>query len=165
MTRPLDPAGTAGPTSTDSSTNACPDTRLPAPFYISPEFFARDLEAIFASTWIFVASTAEVPEAGDYLTIDIGTYSVIVIRDDDDEIRAHHNVCRHRGTRLLNDLSGSVGNIVCGYHQWTYTPAGDLISAGVQAPGFDRTLLLPALGQRPCHRRADLHLPQPHPAG
>ena len=47
------------------------------------------------------ASVAEVPEAGDYLTIDIGAYSVIVIRDDDGEIRAHHNVCRHRGTRLL----------------------------------------------------------------
>ncbi len=116
-----------------------PGYSLAAPFYISPEFFARDIEAIFASTWIFVASTAEVPEAGDYLTIDIGTYSVIVIRDDDEEIRAHHNVCRHRGTRLLGDLSGSVGNIVCGYHQWTYTPAGELISAGVQAPGFDRT--------------------------
>ncbi|WP_425491443.1 aromatic ring-hydroxylating oxygenase subunit alpha [Brevibacterium renqingii] len=114
-----------------------PGYSLPAPFYISPEFFARDLEAIFASTWIFVASLAEVPEPGDYVTIDIGTYSVIVIRDDDGEIRAHHNVCRHRGTRLLNDLSGSVGNIVCGYHQWTYTPGGELISAGVQAPGFD----------------------------
>jgi Rieske 2Fe-2S family protein len=114
-----------------------PGYSLPAPFYTSPEFFARDLEAIFASTWIFVASLAEVPEPGDYVTIDIGTYSVIVIRDDDGEIRAHHNVCRHRGTRLLNDLSGSVGNIVCGYHQWTYTPGGELISAGVQAPGFD----------------------------
>ena len=116
-----------------------PGYSLAAPFYISPELFARDIEGIFASTWIFVASVAEVPEAGDYLTIDIGAYSVIVIRDDDGEIRAHHNVCRHRGTRLLNDLSGSVGNIVCGYHQWTYTPSGELVSAGVQAPGFDRT--------------------------
>jgi Rieske 2Fe-2S family protein len=116
-----------------------PGYSLAAPFYISPEFFARDIEAIFASTWIFVASAAEVPEAGDYLTVDVGPYSVIVIRDDDGEIRAHHNVCRHRGTRLLNDLSGSVGNIVCGYHQWTYTPSGELISAGVQAPGFDRS--------------------------
>src|SRR5690625_7782094 len=79
-----------------------------------------------------------VPEAGDFVTVDIGTYSVIIIRDDDGAIRAHHNVCRHRGTRLLNDLTGSVGNIVCGYHQWTYTPGGELISAGVQAPGLDK---------------------------
>jgi Rieske 2Fe-2S family protein len=114
-----------------------PGYSLPSPFYTSPDFFARDLEAIFASTWIFAASVAEVPEAGDFVTVDIGTYSVIIIRDDDGAIRAHHNVCRHRGTRLLNDLTGSVGNIVCGYHQWTYTPGGELISAGVQAPGFD----------------------------
>ena len=65
-----------------------PGYSLAAPFYISPELFARDIEGIFASTWIFVASVAEVPEAGDYLTIDIGAYSVIVIRDDDGEIRA-----------------------------------------------------------------------------
>src|SRR5699024_1639195 len=114
-----------------------PGYSLPSPFYTSPDFFARDLEAIFASTWIFAASVAEVPEAGDFVTVDIGTYSVIIIRDDDGAIRAHHNACRHRGTRLLSDLTGSVGKIVCGYHQWTYTPGGDLISAGVQAPGFD----------------------------
>ncbi|WP_413336758.1 aromatic ring-hydroxylating oxygenase subunit alpha [Brevibacterium sp. GP-SGM9] len=116
-----------------------PGYSLESPFYTSPEFYARDVEAIFASTWIFVATVAEVPDSGDYVTIDIGSYSVIVIRDDDGDIRAHHNVCRHRGTRLLGELSGSVGNIVCSYHQWTYTPAGDLISAGVQAPGFDKT--------------------------
>lgn len=114
-----------------------PGYSLEAPFYVSQEFFERDVDAIFASTWIFVASTAEVPEPGDYVTIDIGTYSVIVIRDDDGGIRAHHNVCRHRGTRLLTEATGSVGNIVCSYHQWTYTPTGELISAGVQAPGFD----------------------------
>ena len=114
-----------------------PGYSLEAPFYISPDLFARDVEAIFASTWIFVGSVAEVPEPGDFVTIDIGTYSVIVIRDDDDGIRAHHNVCRHRGTRLLGEPAGSVGNIVCSYHQWTYTPGGELISAGAQAPGFD----------------------------
>src|SRR5699024_12032696 len=96
-----------------------PGGSLPSPFYTSPDFFARDLEAIFASTWICAASVAVVPEAGDFVTVDIGSYSVIIIRDDDGAIRAHHNVCRHRGTRLLNDLTGSVGNIVCGYHQWT----------------------------------------------
>ncbi|RAE69085.1 aromatic ring-hydroxylating dioxygenase subunit alpha, partial [Burkholderia multivorans] len=114
-----------------------PGYSLEAPFYTSPDFFARDVEAIFASTWIFVGSVAEVPEPGDFVTIDIGTYSVIVIRDDDGEIRVHHNVCRHRGTRLLSDLAGSVGNIVCTSHQWTYAPRGELISAGAQAPGFD----------------------------
>src|SRR5699024_3217166 len=94
------------------------------------------LEAVFQKTWIFAASVAELPEPGDYITLDVGRASVI-IRDDDEQIRAHHNVCRHRGARLLTETTGSVGNIVCGYHQWTYAPEGDLIHAGVQAPGFD----------------------------
>lgn len=112
---------------------------LDAPFYISEEFYRRDIDAVFAATWIFAAAAAEVPEPGDFVTLDIGDYSVIIIRDDDEEIRAHHNVCRHRGARLLSETNGSVGNIVCSYHQWTYSPEGDLMSAGVQAPGFDRT--------------------------
>ena len=49
-----------------------------------------------------------------------GRTRVIVLRDDDEVVRALHNVCRHRGTRILDDRAGSVGNIVCGYHRWTY---------------------------------------------
>ncbi|MDN6605241.1 Rieske 2Fe-2S domain-containing protein, partial [Brevibacterium sp.] len=82
---------------------------LDAPFYLSDEFFRRDIDAVFASTWIFAAAAAEVPEPGDFVTIDIGDYSVIIIRDDDENIRAHHNVCRHRGARLLSETNGSVG--------------------------------------------------------
>lgn len=118
--------------------NRVPGLALEAPFYTSPEIFDHDLEAVFATSWIFVASTAELPEPGDYITIDIGRSSVIVIRDDEEEVRAHHNVCRHRGARLLPDARGSVGNIVCGYHQWTYSPEGELLAAGQQAPGFDK---------------------------
>lgn len=112
---------------------------LDAPFYLSDEFYAEDIEAVFASTWIFAATAAEMPEPGDFVTLDIGSYSVIIIRDDDENIRAHHNVCRHRGARLLTEAAGSLGNIVCSYHQWTYSPEGDLMSAGVQAPDFDRS--------------------------
>ncbi|SMY11436.1 aromatic ring-hydroxylating oxygenase subunit alpha [Brevibacterium jeotgali] len=110
---------------------------LEGPFYTDPDFYQRDLEAVFHRSWIFAASVAELPEPGDYVTLDIGRASVILIRDDDERIRAHHNVCRHRGARLLTDASGSVGNIVCGYHQWTYSPEGDLLHAGAQAPDFN----------------------------
>ncbi|WP_084499972.1 aromatic ring-hydroxylating oxygenase subunit alpha [Brevibacterium album] len=116
-----------------------PGYSLEAPFYTDEAHFRKDMEAIFSRTWLFVASVAEVPEPGDYVTIDVGRDSVIVIRDDDEEIRAYHNVCRHRGARLLMDSSGSVGNIVCGYHQWTYSPDGELMHAGLQAPDFDRS--------------------------
>jgi Rieske 2Fe-2S family protein len=129
--------------------NRRPGHSLEAPFYTDPEFYRRDLEAVFLTSWIFAASVAEVPEPGDYVTLDVGRASVIIIRDDDEEIRAHHNVCRHRGARLLMEGSGSVGNIVCGYHQWTYSPEGDLMHAGVQAPGFDRS----DFSLRPVHVR------------
>src|SRR5699024_10628998 len=116
-----------------------PGYSLAAPFYTDPDFYQADLEAVFYASWIFAASVAEVPEPGDYVTLDVGRASVIIIRDDDEQIRAHHNVCRHRGARLLPEAFGSVGNIVCGYHQWTYSPEGDLLHAGTQAPDFDRT--------------------------
>jgi len=112
---------------------------LEAPFYTSPEIFDLDIQAIFSKHWLFSAAEAEIPEAGDYVTIDIGPYSVIILRDDEEEIRAFHNVCRHRGSRLLKEPCGEIGNIVCPYHQWTYRTDGDLIFAESQPPTFDRS--------------------------
>jgi Rieske 2Fe-2S family protein len=112
---------------------------LEAHFYISDEFFGLDVEAVFARSWLFVAAEAELPEPGDYITVTVGPYSVIIVRDDDDEVRAFHNVCRHRGARVLNEERGSVGNIVCGYHHWTYGVDGTLLHAESQPPGFDPT--------------------------
>ena len=120
---------------------------LEAPFYTSQEVFDLDVEAIFAKHWLFSAAEAEIPEAGDYVTVDIGPYSVIILRDDDEEIRAFHNVCRHRGSRLLKDPCGEIGNIVCPYHQWTYRTDGSLIFAEAQPPTFDRS----RFGLKPVH--------------
>ncbi|WOX13629.1 aromatic ring-hydroxylating dioxygenase subunit alpha [Streptomyces sp. N50] len=122
---------------------------LEAPFYVSEEFFDLDIEAVFARSWLFVAAEAELPEPGDYVTVDIGSYSVIVVRDDDEDVRAFHNVCRHRGARILNEERGSVGNIVCGYHRWTYGVDGRLLHAESQAPGFDPS----CFGLRTVHAR------------
>lgn len=63
---------------------------------------------------------------------------MIVIRDDDFALRAFRNVCRHRGARLLTEERGSVGNIVCGYHQWTYAQDGSLLHAKDQPADFDK---------------------------
>jgi len=116
-----------------------PGLALEAPFYVSDDFFALDVEAIFSRHWIFVASEAEIPEPGDFVTIDLGPSSVVVLRDDDEQVRALRNVCRHRGSRLLDEVRGSVGNLVCPYHQWTYATDGSLLHAGQQPAGFDKT--------------------------
>ena len=97
-----------------------------------------------------MASDPEIPEPGDYRVIEIGSYSVIVVRDDDGQVRAWHNVCRHRGARILDDSSGSVGNLVCGYHKWTYGTDGTLRHAGQQPADFDRG----CFGLKPVHVRS-----------
>ena len=74
---------------------------------------------------------------------------MIVLRDDDEVVRAFHNVCRHRGARILDERAGSVGNIVCGYHRWTYATDGSLLHAGDQAAGFDKS----CFGLRSVHLR------------
>ena len=114
-----------------------PGHALAGPFYTSPEVFDTDIEAVFATHWIFVATEPEVPEPGDFVTVDLGGYSVIIVRDDEGEVRALHNVCRHRGSRVLHERRGEVGNLVCGYHQWTYSTDGTLLHAGPQADTFD----------------------------
>ena len=106
-----------------------PGHSLEAPFYTSPEIFAADIEAIFERTWIFVGVEPDVPEPGDALTVDIGANAILLVRDDDMAVRAFHNVCRHRGARLVHDEKTTVGNLVCRYHSWTYNLDGDLIHA------------------------------------
>src|SRR5262249_30415607 len=111
---------------------------LEAPLYVNREVYELDLEAIFAKHWLFVATEAEFPEPGDFVTVDVGPYSVIIVRDDDENVRALFNVCRHRGSRILDAPRGAVGNLVCPYHQWTYRTDGSLIFAESQPPTFDK---------------------------
>ncbi len=106
-----------------------PGFTLEAPFYTSDAALALDLEIIFGRYWVFVATEPELAEPGDYVTVLIGRTSVILVRDDDMQIRAFHNVCRHRGSRIVLDERGFVGNLVCPYHQWTYDLTGKLIHA------------------------------------
>lgn len=106
---------------------------LDAPFYTDPDIFAADMEGIFGKHWVFAGSLAEVPEPGDYITVDFGPYSLIVLHNDEGGVNVLHNVCRHRGARVLTESSGTTGNMVCGYHSWTYDQEGNLVHAS--APG------------------------------
>ncbi len=91
-----------------------PGYAMPGAFFSDPRVFAADLEHIFARHWLFVASEAEIPEAGDYRAYQIGRYPIFILRQDDGSIAAFHNTCRHRGSRILQQDSGVVGSkIVC----------------------------------------------------
>ncbi len=114
-----------------------PGYNLDAPFYTAPEIYDLDMEAIFGRHWIYVGVEPDIPEPGDYFTVKLGRASVVVLRDDDMAVRAFHNVCRHRGAQLCNEHKGSVGNLVCPYHQWTYDLSGQLIHTQHMGEGFD----------------------------
>jgi Rieske 2Fe-2S family protein len=118
--------------------NRRPGYSLPAPFYLSPEVFARDVRLVFGRHWIYVGVEPEIAEPGDFFTVEIGSDSILIVRDDDMTVRAFHNVCRHRGARLRPPGSGIVGNLVCPYHQWTYNLRGELIQNQHAGEGFDR---------------------------
>jgi len=100
---------------------------LPAWIYENAEFLELERQHIFAGSWQIVCHLCDIPDPGDYQTLDLLGERVFVIRQMDGSIRAFHNVCRHRAARLLDGASGSCpGRIVCPYHAWAYETSGKL---------------------------------------
>ncbi len=109
-----------------------PNYSLPQPLYNDPYMFKADVEEIFEKEWLFVGMTSEVPNAGDYFTVEIAKNPVLIVRGKDGAINAFHNSCRHRGSRICTAHRGKVANLVCPYHQWTYDTTGNLLFAGTE---------------------------------
>ncbi len=112
---------------------------LPQPFYNDPDIYQSDLVHIWYREWIFAAASAELPKSGSYVTVQLGDYSVIIVRGADKIIRAFHNSCRHRGSRICTAHSGTAPKLVCPYHQWTYELDGRLLWARDMGPDFNPT--------------------------
>lgn len=119
--------------------NREPGYGLPGEVFSRPDVFETDVDIFFYRHWIVVGVTADVPEAGDVSVVDVGNASVIVVRDDDETIRAYRNICRHRGARLKDAGKSTVGMLVCPYHQWTYDLNGDLRHTKHMGKDFDAT--------------------------
>ncbi len=81
---------------------------------------------MFAPSWQVVCHVSDIPDAGDWHTLDYIGESVIVVRGKDRELRAFTNVCRHRGSRIVDGSSGCAKKLVCPYHAWTYELDGRL---------------------------------------
>ncbi|MDK4740278.1 aromatic ring-hydroxylating dioxygenase subunit alpha [Rhizobium sp. CNPSo 3464] len=112
---------------------------LPAGLYIRDDVFEADLDVFFRKHWICIGLDCDVPEPGDATVVDIGNSSLIILRDDDDQIRVVHNVCRHRGARILDAGSTVISKLVCPYHQWTYELDGTLAHAPHMGIDFDKS--------------------------
>ena len=105
------------------------DEAIPASRYTDPDFARREFDAVWAHTWQWVCREEHIPDAGDSYVYDIGPWSVIVVRGRDNEIRAFHNRCTHRGTRLLAaEGCGFSQGFACPFHGWRWQLDGRLDS-------------------------------------
>ncbi|QND49735.1 aromatic ring-hydroxylating dioxygenase subunit alpha [Rhizobium lusitanum] len=112
---------------------------LEQPFYTDPDYFKLDMETIYYRDWLFIGHDCEVPRAGNYFTVQIGDYPVVIVRGRDQVIRAFHNSCRHRGSRVCSSERGSSAKLVCPYHQWTYELDGSLLFARHMPEDFNKS--------------------------
>ncbi|MFP6742703.1 MAG: aromatic ring-hydroxylating dioxygenase subunit alpha [Alphaproteobacteria bacterium] len=121
-----------------------PRQAMPTAGYTSPAWFDQEQEMLFGKVWSFAGMTEDLSEPGDYVCVEAGPYPLVVLLDKNRELRAFHNICRHRGSKLL-DGSGNTGRgIRCFYHNWTYDLAGKLKSVPQekdQFPGLDKKCL------------------------
>ena len=109
-------------------------------YFTSPELFETERERIFLRSWLLVGHVSQLEAPGSYFLYEIDRESVIVLRDGAGVVRAFHNHCRHRGSRLCQHASGTLGaTIQCPYHAWTYSLDGALRAVPTMADvaGFD----------------------------
>ena len=114
---------------------------LPQRYFISPGVFAKEQEKIFSTHWVLVGHQSQIAKAGDYFVSEVAGESLLVVRDQNAEVRGFYNVCRHRGTRLCEEKNGHSAAIQCPYHAWTYGLDGRLVGAPHmdKVHGFERT--------------------------
>lgn len=118
---------------------------LPSDLYTSDACFARERDTLFASTWACVGRGSDAPQPGDVTPVDLMGMPLVLVRAGDGALRVFHNVCSHRGNRLVAEPCRVTGAIRCPYHSWTYALDGTLRGTphigGVgkhELDGFDR---------------------------
>lgn len=110
----------------DSNADPLDGWSLPAWTYSDPDFYAAEMARIFRPSWQVVCHDSDIPNAGDWHSIDYCGESVILVRGVDRIVRGFTNVCRHRGSRLVDGAAGCAKKLVCPYHAWTYELDGRL---------------------------------------
>jgi len=101
------------------------DLLIPAKNYTCPDFARREAESLWPRVWQMACREEEIPRVGDFYTYDIVDQSVIVIRVADDEIKAYHNVCPHRG-RTITEGCGHAARLFCKFHGWSWKLDGTI---------------------------------------
>ena len=102
----------------------------PVEAFVSPDYARAEADRLWAKVWQHAGRVEEIPEPGDYITYEVGEESILIVRTATGAIKAYHNVCPHRGRRLIdtppgeNRACGKKKAFVCGFHGWTYNLDG-----------------------------------------
>ncbi len=112
---------------------------LPTWCYDDPDFYHAECQQIFAASWQVVCHESDINSAGQWHALDFLDESIIVVRGKDNMVRAFTNVCRHRGSRLVDGQHGCANRLTCPYHAWTYDLQGKLVGVPHREdyPGLD----------------------------
>jgi phenylpropionate dioxygenase-like ring-hydroxylating dioxygenase large terminal subunit len=100
---------------------------LPAWTYNSDELTLLEMEQLFLRSWRFVGHVSDIPKSGDYQCFEMADERAVVVRDQDGQVRAFHNLCRHRASRVVGEDKGHCGKaFICPFHGWSYNLDGTL---------------------------------------
>lgn len=94
--------------------------------YVDEEIFRIEMEKIWGYAWIYIGHDSQIPEAGDFITTDLGLDPVIMVRGDDAKVRVLFNRCAHKGAKVTGRACGHADSFRCPYHGWTYRNSGAL---------------------------------------
>ena len=125
-------AGAESAGSTPMGRSARPDLGhelIPKERYISRHYMEAEQEDLWPRVWHLAGFDSDLPEPGSYFTYEVARESVVVLRQEDGDVRAFHNVCMHRGNRLLEPGRGKVRGLTCLFHAWRYGIDGRLEEA------------------------------------
>ncbi|MDH3763832.1 MAG: aromatic ring-hydroxylating dioxygenase subunit alpha [Gammaproteobacteria bacterium] len=100
---------------------------LPNLSYTCADFFRLEQQTVFRNNWVFAGFAHRLAAAGDMYPVEVAGQPIVLARADDGIIRAFHNVCRHRGARLVTECRNS-GKFICPNHSWSYSLEGKLIA-------------------------------------
>ena len=98
-------------------------------FYKNADIYTSEISNIFHKHWVFAGHLSQVPKAGDYFTVEFDVESIIIVRTKNGDVKAHMNVCRHRGSQVCLEKQGSKKLFTCPYHAWSYDLDGNLVAA------------------------------------
>ncbi len=117
-----------------------PGHALAREFYTDPAIFECDMQRMLLKHWFCAGHVSSIARTGEYLIVELGSESVIVVRAPSGEVRALLNVCRHRGSRVCSGRAGKApaARLTCPYHAWTYDLDGNLLAARQMPESFRR---------------------------